>query len=70
MEFKKHCKVVFGLYAEAHDDAKEKTKGKPRNDECIALVPTKNLQGTQKVICINMVRVTNIGNTTPIVAPD
>ena len=69
MDFKKHCKVVFGSYVKSHDDPKLTNNIKPRTNECIYLEQTINLQGTQKVFCIDMVRVLTIIKVIPMLAP-
>ena len=43
----------FGSYVEAHDDPTVTNDMTPSTHESIALGPTGNMQGTQKVFCIN-----------------
>ena len=52
INFIKHCKALFGSYVEASEDADITNEMKPRTCECIALGPTGNRQGSQKVLCL------------------
>jgi hypothetical protein len=52
ISFVKHCKALFGSYVEATEDADITNDMKPRTRECIALGPTGNRQGSQKVLCL------------------
>ena len=49
MGFKKHRKVVFGSYVEAHEEPNITKKKNPRTHECITLGPTVNIKGMQNV---------------------
>ena len=70
LDFKNHFKVVFRSYMEARDDSNNTKNMYPSNCGFIFLIPTVNLQGTQKVFCLNTVRVQNSRNIVPIIAPD
>ena len=52
IELKKHGKALFGSYVEASEDANITDDMKSRTRECIALGPTGNRQGSQKVLCL------------------
>ena len=52
MDYKKHCKALFGSYVEAHDDHEITNDMTLRTHEAIALGPSGNIQGTQKVFCL------------------
>ena len=57
LDYDKHCQVNFGSYVEAHNDPDITYDMMPRTHESIALGPSGNMQGTQKVFCINTGRV-------------
>ena len=46
MDIKNYCRVVFGLYVEAHDEPNITNNKAPRTHEFISLVSTVNIQGT------------------------
>eukprot|EP00804_Cyclotella_cryptica_P008709 CCRYP_018545-RA/>CCRYP_018545-RA protein AED:0.54 eAED:0.53 QI:0/0/0/1/0/0/3/0/279 len=52
MDFKKHCRVRFGAYVEASCDEMVTNTLRDRTEECIALGPTGNLQGS--IACFNL----------------
>ena len=60
---------MFGSYVVAQDNTKVTKHKNPRTYECISLVPDRNLQGTQKLICLETGGVLNIINTTIMLAP-
>ena len=53
IDFKKHCKLDFGKYVEAHDEPTPTNGMKSHIIPCVALGPTGNLQGTYKFMDIN-----------------
>ena len=53
MDYKHHCKLDFGKYAEVHDEPTPTNGMKSRTRPCVALGPTGNLQGTYKFMDIN-----------------
>ena len=53
MDFKKHFRVVFGSYVEAHDDPNITNSMAPSTHEFIALRPTGNIKMMQKVFFLN-----------------
>ena len=53
LDFKKHFRVVYGLYVEDHDDPNRTNNMSPRTHECIALGTIGNIQGTQKVFFLD-----------------
>jgi hypothetical protein len=53
LNYKKHCRIIFGSYVEAHDEPDATNTMIPRTHECIALGPTGNFNGTHKFFCIN-----------------
>jgi hypothetical protein len=48
IDFSKHCRVSFGAYVEASEDADITNTMRPRTHACIALGPSGNLQGSVK----------------------
>ena len=70
LDFKKHFRVVYGLYVEDHDDPNRTNNMSPRTHECISLVPTRNIQVTQKVFCMNSGGVLKIRNIVPMISSD
>ena len=52
MDFKTHCKHVFGTYVEAHDDSTVINNMALRTYICISLGLSRNIQGSQKVFGI------------------
>ena len=48
VDYKKHCKVLFGSYYEVHHEPEPSNSMKPRTHPAIALGPSGNLQGTVK----------------------
>jgi hypothetical protein len=53
LDWKKHCKIPFGTYVEAHDEPDVTNSMIPRTHECIALGPTENFNGTHKFFCLD-----------------
>jgi hypothetical protein len=53
LDWKKHCKIPFGTYVEAHDEPDVTNSMIPRTHECIALGPTGNFNGNHKLFCLN-----------------
>ena len=45
--------MVLGSYVKDHDDQNITNNMSPRTHEYISLGPTVNIQGTQKVFCLN-----------------
>ena len=52
MDFKQHCRVRFGMYVEVRVDKVITNTLHDRTEECIALGPTGNLQGS--IACLNL----------------
>ncbi len=52
LDFKKHCRVKFGAYVEASADEVVTNTMRDRTEECIALGPTGNFQGS--VVCFHL----------------
>jgi hypothetical protein len=46
IDFAKHCRVSFGAYVEASEDADITNTMRPRTHPCLALGPSDNLQGS------------------------
>jgi hypothetical protein len=65
LDYKKHCRIIFGSYVEAHDKPDATNSMIPRTHECIALGPTRNFNGTHKFFCINTGLVLKRRNWTP-----
>lgn len=57
MDFKKHCRVLFGEYCEVHDEPEPSNSMVARTHEAIALRPTGNWQGSVKFFCLDTERV-------------
>ena len=53
VEYKKHCQVLFGTYVQAVEDADITNNMKLWSRDYIALGPSGNLRGSQKVFCLN-----------------
>ena len=70
MGFKKHCKVVLGSYVEVHNKTTLTNSINPMAHECIYLIPNGNMQGSQKVFCLNTVGLLNIIKIINMLAPD
>ena len=70
LDFKKHCKVLFGSYVEAHDDLKVTKNINPRKQIFISLVPTINIQGNQKSLFLETCIVLNTRNVISMVEID
>ena len=52
LDFTKHCRVRFGAYVKESADADVTNTIHERTQECIALGPTKNFQGS--VACFDL----------------
>ena len=70
VDFKKHCQTEFGAYVEAHDDPEITNTTTERTREAIALGPTGNIQGTQKVFCLKTGLVLKRRKIIPLPVPD
>ena len=70
IDFKNHCRGVCGWYVEAQYDPNITNNMTPRTHECIALLPNRNIQGTQKVFCMNSGIFLKRINITPMIASD
>ena len=70
LDFKKHCKVVFGSYVEEHKNLVVTNNTTPITYEFISLEPTGNLQRTQKVFCLNTQQVLKLRKIETMVEPD
>ena len=68
--FKKKCIVAFGSYVEARGDPNITNNMDPKTHEYIALVPTRNIQEKQKVLCLVSVKVLKIIKIAPIISID
>jgi hypothetical protein len=51
LEFAKHCKLPFGVYAEAHEEYPKTNTMAPRTRGVVCLGPTGNFQGSYKIMC-------------------
>ena len=69
LDLKNNCKVVFVSYEESHGDPKVTNNTRPITHEYIFLGPNINLQGNQKILCINSGRLLKIENIIPMVEP-
>jgi hypothetical protein len=56
LDFKKHCRVPFGAYVEAHEDYDTTNTMAERTRGTICLGPTANFQGSYKILCLNTAR--------------
>ena len=70
LSYETHCKAVFGSYVEAHDDHVITNTMKPRTRACIALGPSGNIQGTQKVFELSTGLVLKRRKIIPLPMPD
>jgi hypothetical protein len=70
LDYKKHCRVLPGMYCEVHNEPSPLNKMTPRTHEAIALGPTGNLQGSMKFYSLNTGRVLKRRLFTPIPMPD
>jgi hypothetical protein len=70
LDFKKHCKITFGSYVEAHNDPTITNTMRPRMFPGIFLGPTGNCQGIHKVFDINTGVVMKPCTITPLPMPD
>ncbi len=57
LDYKKHCRMLPGMYCKVHDEPIPTNTMAWRTHECIALGPTGNLQGSVKFYCLAMGRV-------------
>ena len=69
LDYKKHCRVLPGIYCKVHDEPLPSNTMVPRMHEGIALGPTGNLQGTVKFYCLNTGRVLKCHSFTPLPMP-
>jgi hypothetical protein len=70
MDFKKHCRVKFGAYVEASPDDIITNTLRDRTEECIALGPTGNMQGSVACFNLDTGRVVTRRTITPLPMPD
>jgi hypothetical protein len=52
LDYKKHCRLLFGAYVETHGDNKPSNTLKERTRAAICLGPTANFQGSYKFLCL------------------
>ncbi len=57
LDYKKHCRVLPGMYCKVHNEPVPTNTMAWRTHECIALGPTENLQGSVKFYCLTTGRV-------------
>jgi hypothetical protein len=69
MDFKKHCRVKFGAYVEASSDEIITNTLRDRTEECIALGPTGNFQGSVACLHLDTGRVVSQRTITPLPMP-
>ena len=60
MDFKKHFKVVFGYYMEAHDNPTVIKNMNSMKHEYIDLGKSINMQGALEILCLDMERALEI----------
>ena len=53
IDVKKHCRVLFGSYVEAHYEPNITNNMYPRTHKCIELRPTGKIKWTQKAFFLN-----------------
>jgi hypothetical protein len=70
LDFKKHCKAIFGSYIKAHDDTTITNTMRPCTFPGIFLGPTGNCQDTHKVFNINTGVIKKNPTITPLPMPD
>ncbi len=70
LDYKKHCRVLPGTYCEVHDEPTLTNTMAWQMHECIALGPTRNLQGSIKFYCLTTGRVLKCCSFTPMPMPD
>ena len=70
MNFDKHCKVLFGSYVKASEDSDITNTLRDRTQECIALGPTGNVQGSLACFDINTGEVLTRCTVTSLPMPD
>ena len=70
LNWKKHCKALFGSYVEAHEDPEVTNGMKGRTFASFFLGPTANWQGTSKVFDIITGKVKKLRTITKYPMPD
>ena len=70
LDYKKHCCVLPGIYCEVHDEPVPTNTMTWRTHKCIALGPTRNLQGSMNFFCLTMGRVLKRCSLTLMPMPD
>jgi hypothetical protein len=70
MNFDKQCKVLFGSYIKASEDSDTTNTLRDRTQECIALGPTGNVQGSLACFDINTCKVLTRRTVTNFPMPD
>ena len=56
LDFKKHCKVLFGAYIEAHEDDNPTNTMADQTQTGICLGPATNFQGIYKILHLRKVK--------------
>jgi len=70
LDYAKHCRVLPGTYCEVHDKPSPSNTMTPRMHEAIAVGPTRNLQGSVKIFCLNSGRILKRRSFTTLPMPD
>jgi hypothetical protein len=70
LDYKMHCRMLPGTYCEVHDEPTPTNTMAWQTNECIALGPMGNLQGSIKFYCLTTGRVLKRRSFTPMPMPD
>jgi hypothetical protein len=70
LDLKKHCKLPFGAYIEAHKEYPQTKTIAERNHGVICIGPTDNFQGSYKMLCIRTGRPLTRKQFTELPMPD
>jgi hypothetical protein len=52
LDYKKHCRLPFGVYVETHEENKPSNTLKERTRAAICLGSTANFKGSYKFLCL------------------
>ena len=70
MDFKKHCRAIWGSYIEAHDDPDQTNTMDSRTSPCIYLGTSGNAQGSVKCYNLETKKIIKRRNFTALPMPD
>ena len=70
LDYKKHCKALWGSYVEASDDNEVTNTMRARTSPCIVLGPTGNIQGSVKCYNLDTQQIIKRRTVTPLPMPD